>query len=122
MSEVDDMIYIAENVLIEQHEKTLNAVYHERNQVVLLAARMAQKLGYKVGIGYDDDPELDQAMWAVVFIDLPGCGQVSWHLPQYMIDALELDPIPDYDGEWDGHDSDEKYLRVDLYVNPLSFG
>ncbi len=99
----------------------LNAVYHERNQVVLLAARMAQKLGYTVGIGYDDDPDLDREMWAVVFIELPGAGQVSWHIPSGMLP--ELDPFPEYSSEkWDGHDTEEKYLRVNLYTDPLSFG
>lgn len=68
--------------------------YAKRNELVLELAVYAQQLGFNVGIRIDEkEPD-----WPVVFVELP-TGQVSWHIEQY-------------DKEWDGHDTDEKYRRV----------
>ena len=82
---------------------TLNDAYFDRNQSVMVMAKMAMKLGYKVGLKTDpDEPD-----WPVLMIDLP-TGQVGWHLPRKEV-AGEW---PDYDGEWDGHTLEEKRKRM----------
>lgn len=86
-----------------------NAAYAERNRCVALIARMALAMGLRVGVkrtaieGWSDD-------WnGCVYIDLP-TGQVSWHFHDSQ--AAWFEALPDYDGDWDGHDTDEKYARV----------
>ena len=50
--------------------------------------------------------------WPVLVIDTPE-GQLTWHFK-----ADELPPsIPAYDGEWDGHDTPEKYARLRRLVD-----
>lgn len=81
----------------------LDAVYAERNQVVLALAAAVDADGYDVGTA--TDPEAPG--WVVLLIDGPG-GQVSWHFrPE------DIPPgIPEYPGKWDGHTSEEKYARL----------
>ncbi len=83
----------------------LNALYTERNMCVALIARMAQALGFNVGIR--EDPENS---WPIVFVDLPA-GQVSWHIPADEV-RMHFPELPLYDKPWDGHDTQEKYRRV----------
>lgn len=86
--------------------------YTERNVVVQLAALLARRLGYKVGIKQDPALE-DAAAWPVLYIDLPDLdhGQVSWHLPAREV----LFRFPEYDGEWDGHTQLAKNSRLMLF-------
>ena len=73
--------------------------YHIRYALVLRAAGTAAELGLATGIRIDpEEPE-----WPVVYIELP-TGQVSWHMPQH--------PVP-----FDGHTTEEKYRRIQEYVN-----
>lgn len=71
--------------------------YPERETLVYMAAGLSAKLGYHVGIRIDEG-------WPVVTIKLPMYGQVSWHIkPDQII--------------WDGHDTIDKYQRIDFYVD-----
>jgi hypothetical protein len=82
----------------------LNAAYTERNAVVLAFARCAVMLGWRVGVLHDEsEPD-----WPVLVIDTHA-GQVTWHLKADELRAGEFDPYP---GEWDGHDTPEKYARL----------
>ena len=86
---------------------TLNDAYFDRNQAVLALAKLAMKLGYKVGIKHDpNEPD-----WPVIMIDLP-TGQVGWHLPRDEI----VGKWPEYDGEWDGHSLEEKRDRIRKFL------
>lgn len=88
----------------------ISELYRERAQCVLAFARAAQCMGYVVGFRHD--PDLDGAeaiLWPVLFVDLP-TGQVSWHLT--VEDRLSADDIGIYHGEWDRHDTAEKYRRL----------
>jgi len=87
-------------------------LYAERAQCVLALARAAQAMGCVVG--FRDDPDLGAdagpaTMWPVLFIDLP-TGQVSWHLHES--NRFSAPDIGDYLGEWDRHDTAEKYRRL----------
>ena len=88
---------------VRTRTRELDAVYAERNAVVLAFARLAQRLNWTVGRVVDPaEPE-----WPVLMIDTPS-GQVSWHFRAAEMPA-DLAPYP---GEWDGHSDAEKYARL----------
>ena len=83
-----------------EYESKPDEAYLDRNLCVQVMARMAQKLGYNVGVKENGD-------WLILYIDLP-TGQVSWHIP-----AAELvKALPEYKGQWDGHDLELKRERI----------
>jgi hypothetical protein len=89
-----------------------DAAYAERNQVVALLARMALALGWRAGLRNhepDPDPTWDDDWKNVVAIDLP-TGQVTWHYHDG--DRPLFSSLPPYPASWDGHDTPEKYRRV----------
>ena len=80
----------------------ITARYALRNQMIWSALALALELGIPAGVGHDPtDPRP-----VVVYIDLPGAGQVSWHLPAY----------PEV---WDGHATGEKYGRVAAFAEMI---
>ena len=93
-----------------EQSSTLDDAYFDRNQAVMALGRMAQRLGYKVGL--KEDP--NEPDWPVLMIDLP-TGQVGWHLPKDDV----VGDWPEYDGEWDGHTLDEKRKRLDAFIKGL---
>lgn len=89
-----------------------DAAYTERDKCLVLTALMAQRLGLKVGIGlHVDKPgeQWDEEWRNILFIDLPA-GQVSWHIHDSETSMFYF--VGAYDGEWDGHTTEEKYQRV----------
>lgn len=73
--------------------------YEVRYRLILEALAVARKHGYAAGIRIDPaEPE-----WPVAFIELPVVGQISWHLPQHPV-------------EWDGHDTEEKWRRIEAFA------
>ena len=105
--------------LIDGREKNVSdcdAVYHERDACVALAAILAQFLGLRTWVGQHepkDDPEWEPEWRNVVFIELPD-GQVSWHIHERELPwfaGLPRGTLP-----WDGHTTDEKYARIYEYV------
>lgn len=78
--------------------------YHERNMVVAALAKLYPSGTTRTAIdGWD--PE-----WhGCVRIDLP-TGQVSWHYHDSQ--AYLFAELPLYEGEWDGHTTEEKYARL----------
>jgi len=83
--------------------------YLERNQCVALIARMAMALGYWAGTARTAIEDWSDDWHGCVYIDLPA-GQVSWHYHDSQ--AHLFDWLPPYCGDWDGHDTPEKYRRV----------
>lgn len=79
--------------------------YRRRNEQIITALNYATALGYRCGIACDVERQPDFPI--LVYIELPGAGQVSWHLPAY-------------ETEWDGHDQAEKYSRVRQYIRVTS--
>lgn len=88
----------------------IDDVYAERNFLVASLARIAASKGYRVGISKDSDAE--EGWSNVIYIDLP-TGQVSWHVHER--EMFLFDFLPEYNEEWDGHDTVEKYRRVLTY-------
>ncbi len=79
--------------------------YMDRNLAVQVLAILARQQGYQIGIRNREDD------WPILYVDLP-TGQVSWHIPKDEIVAL----LPDYPGEWDGHDLKEKRDRLRRFL------
>lgn len=92
----------------------LNAAYRERAHLVaLLAAWRNSHIGYT-------DPAAPN--WAVVTIELP-TGQACWHIAPADMDLFaHVRPTPRYARGWDGHDTDEKYRRIDEFAAQLAEG
>jgi len=90
---------------------TLEDAYFDRNQAVMAFARLAMRLGYKVGLKTDPS----EPQWPVLMIDLP-TGQVGWHLPKDEI----VGKWPEYDGEWDGHSLEQKRERIRRFLEEIA--
>lgn len=88
-----------------------DAAYAERNKCVALVARMAIAMGLAAGLGRheESDQSWDDDWRNIVFINLPS-GQVSWHIHDSDLPMFEF--LGQYDGQWDGHTTEEKYSRV----------
>lgn len=92
--------YEANRSLIEHKD----VAYEERNRVVAAIASI-----YPAGTKRTNIEGWDPEWHGCVYIDLPA-GQVSWH---YHDDQAHLFAnLPPYEGEWDGHDTPEKYRRL----------
>jgi len=85
-------------------EKSLNGAYAERNQIVAALSKL-----YPAGQKKTAIEGWDEAWHNCVYIDLP-TGQVSWHIHDREMEQFAH--LPPYEGEWDGHDTPEKYRRL----------
>lgn len=87
------------------------AAFTERNAVLAALARMAVKLGWVVGLADHDpaDDAWDPEWRTILFVEFP-TGQASWHLHDR--DVPLFAGLARYDGAWDGHTTEEKYLRL----------
>ena len=90
----------------------VDTAYTERNACVALLASMELANGWRVGLARTDIPGWEPCWHNCVYIELPflDAGQVSWHYHDR--DANLFAHLPPYEGEWDGHTTLEKYLRV----------
>jgi hypothetical protein len=87
-----------------------DVVYRERHHLIAhLAAAYPSVLVLNAD---EDEPD-----WPVIYITLP-TGQVSWHLPRRDMDLFRHVPIGT--AEWDGHDVEEKYARLDAHTQALA--
>lgn len=79
--------------------------YRARAATILRLVALAIEIGWPAGIGVDDmidDGGGPDELWPVAYVELP-TGQVSWHLRPF-------------EGEWDKHDTTEKYARCAAYA------
>jgi hypothetical protein len=81
-----------------------DAAYLERNQVVAALAKL-----YPSGTARTPIEGWNPEWHGCVYIDLP-TGQVSWHYHDSQ--AYLFAHLPPYAGQWDGHDTPEKYRRL----------
>ncbi|MHB8122597.1 MAG: WDGH domain-containing protein [Desulfuromonadaceae bacterium] len=105
---------------LKDMEAAKDGAYLERNMCVALIARMALTMGLTVGIGKhpEGDATWERDWMNIVFIDLPA-GQCSWHIHDSEIPMFSF--LPEYAGQWDGHDTAEKYRRVLKPINSDDF-
>ncbi len=91
-------------------EARKDGAYEERNRVVAALAKV-----FPSGICRTDIPGWSDDWHGCVRIDLP-TGQVSWHF--HDTHAHLFAELPAYAGEWDGHDTPEKYRRLAALAIP----
>jgi len=100
-----------ERWLEEQPKMDLTAtVYRERHHVI---AHLAA--AYPSVMMLNADPE--EPDWPVLFVTLP-TGQVSWHIAPRDMDLFRHVRVGS--AEWDGHDVEEKYRRLDEHTRVLA--
>ena len=85
----------------------IDSVYRERNLLAIALARLTLRSGRSAGWGLDGKTQR-----AVVYVQLPGGQQVSWHMDDALSCALTggykeggtfgKDLLPKFEGEWDG--------------------
>jgi hypothetical protein len=81
-----------------------DTAYWERNRLVRFLASL-----YPSGTKRTAIPDWKPEWCNCVYIDTPE-GQLSWHYHDRE-GALFAD-LPPYPGEWDGHTTEEKYMRL----------
>jgi len=94
--------YLAiENISSEKiiPKDTINQAYTQRAIAIVLFAKMAQRLGYKVGIGLDNNEHWEPQWRNVLYVEIPE-GQFSWHFHPNDFHLIENFPL--FNGEWDG--------------------
>lgn len=92
--------------MIEEQRAAKDGAYLERNRLVALLAGLFPSGTKRTAIeGWSED-------WhGCVYIDFPW-GQASWHYHDSQSDLFAH--LPSYDGEWDGHSTEEKYRALTL--------
>jgi hypothetical protein len=96
----------------KEQEDSKDGAYLERNKLVaLLASRFPSGIKKTAIEGWSED-------WhGCVYIDLPN-GQASWHYHDSQEHLFKH--LPQYEGVWDGHTTEEKYERIVLLSRSLS--
>lgn len=84
----------------------LNGLYRERAHLVAHLAAI-----YPSVMVPDADPKTPG--WPILYVQLP-TGQVSWHLSFADMDLFNH--VPTGHAIWDGHDTPEKYRRLDAHT------
>jgi len=91
-------------------QRLLDNAYEERERCVALIAALSLACGWEAGMARTAIEGWDEEWHGLTLIDLP-TGQVSWHM--HDSHAAFFEGLPQYSGVWDGHDTEEKYRRVD---------
>ncbi len=85
----------------------INAVYRERDQLVAALSKM-----FPAHRSWHEGSDWEDEWREIICIHLPA-GHVTWHIHQSELDLFEhLVPSPPYLNHWDGHDTAEKYRRL----------
>ena len=92
-------------------EAQIDAAYAERNRLVALLATL-----FPTGTARPEIPGWDPEWLGCVYIDFPW-GQASWHFHDR--DAPLFSHLPEYEGTWDGHTTEEKYAAIAAGVHDL---
>jgi hypothetical protein len=89
-----------------------NEAFTERNKIAVCLAKAAIALGGNAGVAQHDpeDKTWDPEWRTILFIDLPGVGQLSWHFHDR--DRGLLEGMLSYEDDWDGHTTEDKYSRM----------
>lgn len=68
-------------------------IYEHKHKLILELCDLARAEGWTYGIGKSDS----RATSHVIYFDLPGCAQISWHFSTRQADG----DFPEYPGQWD---------------------
>lgn len=98
-AEMQDRIAELEHELQGEHGRVRRA-YSQRANLAVAFAKLAAQNNWAVGRGIDGKVENDMEWRHVLYVELPGGEQVSYHFAPD--DLSLLDGLPTYRGEWDG--------------------
>lgn len=85
--------------------------YEERNKVVAALARAMIALGGRAGRKETKIPDWNPVWRWAIYIEPKGGKQISWHYHESHASFFEFLPVVDW--EWDGHETPEKYKRLE---------
>lgn len=105
-----------QTAIAEAASSATDAAYNERNRCVALIASFAISKGWKAGLAKTDIEGWDPEWHNCVYIDLP-TGQASWHFHDRELSLFSH--LPAYEGEWDGHSTEQKYDRIEVMAMAL---
>lgn len=109
----------AENVIeIVELEARVRRAYSQRANLAVAFAKLAAQNGWPMGRGIYGKTESDMEWRHVLYIDLPGGEQVSYHFAPE--DVRLLDGLPTYRGEWDGKYTGTTDWHELLYTQPAA--
>jgi hypothetical protein len=91
--------------------------YEERNRLVAaFAFVVASKPGGRAWLGqHPPDPDWHPSWRTIVFVEVPGIGQMSWHVhdrDRPLFVGLPIASPRSLLPPWDGHTTAEKYERL----------
>lgn len=98
VSEVD---YSALATHVEGAEDSMNRAYAQRNTMAVALVKMALLLGWPAGRGVDGREGWPIEWRQVVYVQLPGGEQVSYHIAPS--EQHLLADLPEFTGDWDGN-------------------
>ena len=90
-------------------EYTKDGAYAERNILVALLAMI-----YPSGIAKTAIEGWEPEWHNCVYIDFPWGQQGAWHYHDK--EAHLFKDIPQYEGKWDGHTTEQKYNGIEHYL------
>lgn len=96
---------------LEAATKEKDNAYWERNRLVAILARI-----YPSGRTLTNIDGWDEKWHNCIYLDTPR-GQLSWHI--HDDEMVQFASLPEYQGEWDGHSTEEKYRRLLLLLLDL---
>ena len=98
-AEMQDRIAELEHELQGERGRVRRA-YGQRANLAVAFAKLAAQNNWTVGRGIDGKVDNDMEWRHVLYVDLPGGEQISYHFAPD--DLYLLDGLPTYRGEWDG--------------------
>jgi len=93
----------------------LDAAYHERNQLV---AFLTTCYGAHLMRHPETDPWDEDWRW-IVCVHTPQ-GQMTWHIHDSELGLFDHLPSSQTQNDWDGHTTEQKYLRLQALVASLA--
>lgn len=98
--------------LVQAERDAKNAAYAERNRIVVAFAKLARRIGCRIGIARPEIPGWEPEWLTCLYVDT-AVGQLSWHFHDSEVHLLA--GIGAYPGQWDGHTTEEKYRRLESF-------
>lgn len=100
----------------DNHRASKDVAYTERNKLVAVLTSLPSVNAWLADHPADDTTWSDD--WrTIVFLELPGVGQVTWHLHDSHVPMFAH--LERRANKWDGHDTPTKWARVEEYASGL---
>ena len=92
--EAEEASILAKKYSFQRSQDYTDKYYDQKSDLIWRLVAICKEHNYKFGIKYS--PEFEESyIRYIIYFDLPGCAQISWHTPDVP------DGCPVYDGEWD---------------------